>query len=28
MDLLNYFMSELLENLINDMDFYFVDSFI
>jgi hypothetical protein len=28
MDLLNYFMSELLENLINDMGFYFIDCLI
>lgn len=28
MDLLNYFMSELLQNLLNDMNFYFADSLI
>ena len=28
MDLLNYFMSELLENLINDFGVYFIDSLI
>jgi hypothetical protein len=27
-DLLNYFMSELLENVINDRAFYFMDSLI
>lgn len=28
MDLLNYFMSELLQNLLNDMNFYFVDNMV
>lgn len=27
-DLLNYFMNELLENLINDFGFYFIDCLI
>jgi len=25
MDLLNYFMSSLLENLVNNISFYFID---
>ena len=27
-DLLNYFMSELLENIINDSTFYYIDSIL
>ena len=27
-DLLNYFMSELLENIINDSTFYYLDSIL
>jgi hypothetical protein len=27
-NLLNYFMSELLENVLNDIPFYFIDSMI
>lgn len=27
-DLLNYFMSELLENIVNDSTFYFIDSIL
>ena len=27
-DLMNYFMSELLENIINDSTFYYIDSIL